>query len=170
MAGDGDSTDDAQLIRAEARSRLEAERQEFERRADEQLAQIEQEAKDIRDEARRRAVEEHLRDRFGRTLSVLHDPNLFAELMIQANLHRVKKEVRINPTGSTTVVTEVKVPTLLGAAANARWLSLLFEGNIGQTLSDWTTASEVLRSGLRASMIDISELRSGQFKVALAAS
>jgi hypothetical protein len=169
VTGPAGISDDDQFIRDEARRRLDEERQEAERRAAHEVQRLEHEAMQIRDEARLRAVTEHLHDRFGHALAVLHDPDLFVTLMTHARLVHTKKEIRVNPTGTTTEITTVTVPRLLAVACNTDCMSLLFDGNIGHTLAGWATSSDILRSGFRATSLQISEPKGGQFQVALGA-
>lgn len=121
----------------------------------------------IVDEARRRVASEHLRDAFGRTLAVLTNADNVTELLITAGLVAARIDVRVNPNGTTTEVTTAIVPTLLAVDCTRNTLTLLFEGIMGQTLQHWTSASEVLRSGLRALQIRITEPRGGQYQVEL---
>lgn len=156
-------------IRAEARRRLEAERREFERRAAEQLDEIERNAANVRAEAQRRLVIEHVRGRFGRTLAVLRDPDALAALMDAAGLTRATVDTRVNPIGTTTDITTVHVPRLVAVGCTQDVIAAVFDLEIGQTLSAWTHAAEVLRTGLRANDIEISEPHGGQVQLILTA-
>ena len=154
-------------VRAEARRRLGAERAEFERRAAEQLDEIERNAAAVRAEAQRRLVIEHIRGRFGRTLAVLRDADAVAALMDAAGLTRATMETRVNPTGTTTAITTVHVPRLVAVGCTIDVIAAVCELEIGQTLTAWTHAAEVLRTGLRATDIEISEPHGGQVQLNL---
>lgn len=156
-------------IRAEARRRLGAERAEFARRAAEQLEEIERNAAEVRAAAQRRLVIEHVRGRFGRTLAVLRDADAVAALMDAAGLTRATANTRVNPTGTTTEVTTVHVPRLVAVGCTTDVIAAVFELEVGQTLTTWSRAAEVLRTGLRATDIEISEPRGGQVQLILTA-
>lgn len=120
-------------------------------------------------QAIKEAITEHLRERYGRTLLVLRDSEAFTDLMLGAGLARERRDVRVNPHGTTTEILTVTVPPLMRVAHGEGQLGLLFQNLPGLALSHWIAASEILRSGLRASDIAITEPVAGDIIVALTA-
>ncbi|MFZ2241679.1 MAG: hypothetical protein WAV90_19355 [Gordonia amarae] len=145
--------DDA-AVRAEALRQLQQERAEQERQATAARA-----------EKRKRLAVDGVRDTFSRTLVVLRNRERLADLLTHAGLTDSKIETRVNPTATTTEVTTITVPRLATVECAGNVMVVAFDGNPGQTLSHWVGASEVLRSGLRATTIQISEPSGGRFRV-----
>ncbi|RDH13561.1 hypothetical protein [Tsukamurella pulmonis] len=152
-----------ETITDEARRRIEAER----RLAEEALLEQGRRDAEVQQEALRRVIVEHVNDAFGRSLEVLRDPHGLAALMMSAGLGTSRAEDRVNPNGTVTKVTTTIVPLLRAVDAHADVLILQFDGVVGTTLAHWTTATEVLRSGLRARSIGITEPYGGLFRLDL---
>lgn len=154
MTAQGQWPHDDATVRAEAMRRLQQERAEQERQADA-----------VRAEARKQLAVDGVRDTFSRTLVVLRNRERLAELLTHAGLTNSKTVTRVNPTATTTEVTTVTVPRLATVECAGNVMVVAFDGNLGQTLSHWEGASEVLRSGLRATAIQITEPTGGRYRV-----
>lgn len=119
----------------------------------------------VRAQALARAVSDKLRESFGHTFEVLRDPQAFTALMIGANLATQSCETRINPNGTTTELTTVTLPSLIAVNYVRDTLFLTFEMPVGSSSADWVAAERVLRSGLRASSLDVAEPVGGHIQV-----
>lgn len=113
------------------------------------------------------AITEYLRGTFGGALRVLRDPEAFAQLMLGAGLGWRNTDVRVNPNGTTTEVETLTVPSLIWVGSMSGQLDLMFDNLVGLPATQWTAASETLRSGFRAAAIAVTERDDGRIVVTL---
>ncbi|MFV8160985.1 hypothetical protein ACNQVK_02425 [Mycobacterium sp. 134] len=117
----------------------------------------------LRAEAIRRVVAQEVKHRYGQILHELVSDGTFFTLMNRVGLTCTETTIRTNDNHTTTQVTTVTAPSLIGVAVTKSGLELTFAGVLGQGLDNWTAARSALRSTFAAPLLTISETRSGQF-------
>lgn len=123
----------------------------------------------VRAQALAFAVHNKLRKAFGRTFEVLRDQEAFTALMMGAGLATQTCQTRVNPNGTTTELTTVTIPSLLTVDCERESMVLTFEMPVGSSSADWVAAEQVLRSGLRASSLAVTEPVGGHVQVTITA-